>query len=166
VVVLPWLAQCLGQSAPNLHRDARGRPYVHGCAEPVDINWSHSGQALLVAAGQGGRLGVDIEWMRPKRNALALAGRFFAASEADQLRALPEDARELAFTRLWCAKEALLKAHGHGISYGLERAVFALEGEHWQLVRCDAGLGTVRDWQVFSFVPGPGYLAALAWRKG
>jgi len=165
-LVLPWLAQRPGCAPQTLgiRRDARGRPYLTGTDGAVDVNWSHSGQALLVACAVGVRLGVDIEFQRPRRNALALAERFFAPSEAAQLRALPEAMREAAFTRLWCAKEAVLKAHGQGISYGLERLVFALEGDAWQLVRCGGELGAVGDWTIHACTPRPRYLAALAWR--
>jgi len=164
-LVLPWLADTLGQAPDTLafRRDARGRPYLTG-TDQVDVNWSHSGQALLAAFGRGVRLGVDIEFQRPRRDTLALAGRFFASSEAAQLRALPETAREPAFTRLWCAKEAILKAHGHGISYGLERLVFILDGDEWRLVHCEGELGRAEDWTLYSFTPHSGYLAALAWR--
>jgi len=165
--ILPWLAQILGHAIETLDitRDARGRPYLTG-AHNVDVNWSHSGQVLLTALGVGVRVGADIEWQRPRRNALALAERFFAPSEAAQLRELPETGREVAFTRLWCVKEAVLKAHGHGISYGLDRLVFALDGEDCRLLHCQGGLGSAQEWAVHSFSPLPGYLAALAWREG
>jgi len=166
-LLLPWFAQQLGQPhrALGIQRDARGRPSLIGSADRVDVNWSHSGQALLVALGIGVRVGVDMEFQRPRRNALALAERFFAPDETAQLQALPDAARATAFTRLWCAKEALLKAHGHGISYGLDRLVFALDGKQWQLIHCEGTLGNAQDWQLYPFAPRPGYLAALAWRR-
>jgi len=168
MAVLPWLAQMLGQAPDTLgiQRDARGRPYLTGADNmDVDVNWSHSGQRLLVAFARGVRLGVDIEWQRPRHNTLALAERFFAPAETAQLQVLPEAMRETAFTRLWCAKEAVLKAHGHGISYGLHRVVFALDGHDWRLVHCAGELGQTNDWQVYSFTPQTGYVAALAWRS-
>jgi len=165
-LLLPWLAQKLGQFPQTLgiERDARGRPYLVGTHD-VDVNWSHSGQRLLVVLGRGVRLGVDIEFQRPRRNALALAERFFAPAEAAQLQSLPGIARELAFTRLWCAKEAILKAHGHGLSYGLDRVVFVLDEDGWRLVRCEGEIGRAEDWTVHAFSPNTGYLAALAWRR-
>jgi len=166
--VLPWLAQVLGRAPETIgvERDTRGRPYLTGDAlRDMDVNWSHSGERLMAAFARGVRLGVDLEFQRPRRNALALAERFFASTEAAQLRALPEAAREIAFTRLWCAKEAVLKAHGHGISYGLDRVVFALDGNIWRLIRCEGELGSAQGWTVHAFTPHPGYLAALAWRE-
>jgi len=169
-LIFPWLAQRLNPPPETLgfRRDTRGRPFLTGLTgdvEDIDVNWSHSGQALLVALGRQVRVGVDLEFQRPRHNALALAERFFAPSEAAQLQGLPDTLREAAFTRLWCAKEAVLKAQGQGISYGLDRLVFALQGDAWQLMQCDHGLGQVQDWNLHSFAPGPGYLAALAWRR-
>jgi len=165
-LVVPWLAQRLGQPPQTLgiRRDAHGRPHLTGCTN-TDVNWSHSGQMLLVAFGHEVQLGVDIEYQRPRVNSLALAERFFAPTEAAQLRALPEAARTLAFTRLWCAKEALLKAHGQGISYGLDRLVLTLDGDDWRLVHCQGALAPAQDWTLHSFTPRPGYLAAIAWRN-
>src|SRR3546814_11324671 len=64
------------------------------------------------------RSGADLELLRPRPRALALAERFFVRSETGALLALPAEAREAAFVRLWCAKEAVLKAHGRGLAFG------------------------------------------------
>ena len=73
-------------------------------------------------------------------------------------------ARDDAFFRLWCAKEAVLKAHGQGLSFGLHRLRFAADGARLQLVECDASLGRADDWRLHDWQPQPGYHAALAWR--
>ncbi len=67
--------------------------------------------------------------------------------------------------RLWCAKEAVLKAHGRGIAFGLERLEFTADGEDWALSACDPALGVPADWTLHVFAPAPGYLATLAWRS-
>ena len=68
-----------------------------------------------------------------------------------------------AFTRLWCAKEAVLKAHGRGLSFGLEKLQFALDGDGPpRLVACDPALGAPADWRLHAWTPVPGYLATLA----
>jgi 4'-phosphopantetheinyl transferase len=74
------------------------------------------------------------------------------------------DARDRAFLRLWCAKEAVLKAHGHGLSFGLEKLRFAESDGALALVECARGLGRAGDWSLREFVPAPEYVAALAWR--
>lgn len=167
-LVRPWLADAVGVEADALalERDARGRPQLHTPGHPdLDVNWSHSGEALLVALGEHVAVGVDIEWLRPRPQAMALAQRFFVATEAAALAKLPPEAAEAAFVQLWCAKEAVLKAHGHGLSFGLDRLEFAARNDGWALVACDRALGTPGDWHLHAFAPLPGYLATVAWRR-
>lgn len=164
--VRAWLAGALDTPADALPlaRSPQGRPGLAGLLQRIDINWSHSGDGLLMARGDGMRVGVDLELMRPRPRALELARRFFAPDEAARLAALAEAARERAFTRLWCAKEAVLKAHGHGLAFGLHRLRFDVDGDDCRLVDCDTALGAAGDWSLHHFEPAPGYLAAVAWR--
>ncbi|TWI13339.1 4'-phosphopantetheinyl transferase family protein [Aerolutibacter ruishenii] len=161
-----WLAKTLSRPPAQVafERDAHGRPHLHPPLQALDCNWSHSGEGLLVAVGEGMRVGVDLEWERPRPRALALAERFFAPQELQWLLAQPEPGRERQFLRLWCAKEAVLKAHGHGLSFGLHRLVFAEGDAGLRLHECDAALGDANAWTVRELVPAPGYLGALAWR--
>src|SRR5690606_10499525 len=165
-VVRDWLAGELGHPAGALAitRTAQGRPMLGAPHADWDASWSHSGGGLLMGLAQGLRVGIDLELERPRPKALVLAERFFAPSEAAALAALPADAREPAFVRLWCAKEAVLKAHGQGLSFGLHRLEFAPEGDGWRLAACDPALGVPGDWSLGSFRPAPGYLATVAWR--
>ncbi|WP_343237237.1 4'-phosphopantetheinyl transferase family protein [Xanthomonas sp.] len=147
-----------------LRRDERGRPWLHEPLAHVGTGWSHSGDYLLVAIGAHARLGVDIEHQRPRPRLPEVAQRFFHADEAATLQALDEPAREALFFRLWCAKEALLKAHGHGLSFGLHRLRFAEDGGGvLRLAWCDPALGQVERWRLHEWVAAPGYRAALAW---
>lgn len=167
-LVRPWLADALGIDADTLtlERDLRGRPQLRVPERlHLDVNWSHSGDALLVAIGERVAVGVDIEWLRPRPQAMALAQRFFTAGEATALAKQPPAAAEAAFVQLWCAKEAVLKAHGHGLSFGLDRLEFAARENGWALVACDPALGVPGDWQLHAFAPLPGYLATVAWRR-
>lgn len=168
--VLDWLGR-LWATAPEtltLSRDAHGRPYLDDANRHADLNWSHSGDWLIAACADSVRLGVDIEWLRPRPKALALARRFYAAEETAWLQGMADDpvAMEHAFTRLWCAKEAVLKAHGRGLSFGLEKLRFERDGsgDAMRLVACDPALGTPGDWRLQTWTPVPGYLATLAWR--
>ncbi|MBB5886198.1 4-phosphopantetheinyl transferase [Xanthomonas sp. LMG 8992] len=147
-----------------LRRDARGRPGLHAPLAHLDTGWSHSGDYLLVAVAAHARLGVDIERQRPRPRLLELARRFFHPEEVALLAALAAPAREALFFRLWCAKEALLKAHGHGIAFGLHRLRFAEDaGGALHLVWCDPELGAAEAWHLHEWEAAPGYRAALAW---
>ena len=162
-----WLAQQLGGTADTLPllRDGRGRPRLGAPFDLADCNWRHSGDSLVVALGTGVQVGIDLEWLRPRPRAAALARRFFHPAEADWIESCPLETRPAAFTRLWCAKEAVLKAHGHGLSFGLDRLRLEDDGEHIRLVDCDPALGRPGEWALTLLEPAPGYVGALAWRR-
>ncbi|TXI47624.1 MAG: 4'-phosphopantetheinyl transferase superfamily protein [Lysobacter sp.] len=201
--VRAWLSEALGRAESEiaLTRDARGRPHLApidgesmGNGGEIDVNWSHSGDWLLAAYAVDARVGVDIEWLRPRTTALALARRFFAPEETEALARFADAPAmlERQFVRLWCAKEAVLKAHGHGLSFGLEKLRFALDDprddgrddDHDdgrddgrdenrdlaeppappRLVACDPALGAPHDWRLRAWTPAPDYLATVAWR--
>ncbi|QOW24768.1 4'-phosphopantetheinyl transferase superfamily protein [Lysobacter sp. H23M47] len=161
-----WLGERLGcpPEELSLPRDDHGRPQLGGRFARWDGNWSHSGAGLLVALGRDVRLGIDLEWVRPRPRAMELARRFFTASEADAIANLPPAQREPAFLRLWCAKEAVLKAHGRGLAFGLDKFEFEISDTGICLVRCDAALGDPAQWSLRELGPQPGYVGAMAWR--
>lgn len=162
-----WLApqlDCAAEAIP-LQRDPYGRPRLGTPFGDRDVGWSHSGEGLLVACARDLVLGIDLERERPRPRAMELAQRFFQADETRWLAGQPDTtARDRAFLRLWCAKEAVLKAHGRGLAFGLHRLGFADSVDGLQLVDCDPALGHASDWRLQEFTPHPGYRAALAWR--
>jgi len=163
--LLALLAGYLG-IAPGevrLVANAHGRPALDpGHGDGLDFNWSHSGEQALVALARGIAPGIDLERRRTRANALEIAQRFFTAEEAGWLGTLDESERRSAFLELWTAREAVLKALGRGLAFGLDRLAFRhgpdglvlhwLDGENpaaWQLHRLDVGADA---------------FAALAWR--
>jgi 4'-phosphopantetheinyl transferase len=172
-----WLASQPGLPADALplHRDEHGRPRFRD-GTGADAGWSHSGDGLLLAFARNAVLGVDMESERPRPNALAIARRHFAPAEAAWLEAQPAgrgDAspgpgalapRDRAILRRWCAKEAVRKAHGRGLVFGLHRLAFAERDGTLVLADADAALGDPAAWSLHEFSPHPGYRAALAWR--
>jgi 4'-phosphopantetheinyl transferase len=164
--VRDWLTARTGIAAAELPliRDAQDRPHLVGALEDHDINWSHSGDGLLLAFGRGVVLGVDLELPHGRKIA-EIARRYFTAREQAWLESLAEGAaREDAFHRLWCAKEAVLKAHGRGLSFGLDRLQFVEADGALRLDHADPELGDAALWYLREWSPAPGYLAALAWR--
>ena len=166
------LAQWLGDPGtpvpPPLAREPSGRPHLLAPYLDRDTGWSHSGDHLLLALGQDVTLGVDLERLRPRPRALELAQRYFAPAETARLLALAPEQQERAFLRLWCAKEAVLKAHGRGLAFGLHRLEFGPGDDRpdapLQLLASDPELGAASGWRLHEWIPHPGYLAALAWR--
>lgn len=159
-----WLAGQLGTlpHSLGLGRDERQRPYLQAPYQAWDCNWSHSGDSLLIALTEHGRVGVDLERLRPRPRALAVSERYFTAAETAWLDAQRE--RDRAFLRLWCLKEAVLKAHGHGLSFGLHRLRFEEHEGVLHLADSDPALGSPREWRLQELTPAPGYVGALAWR--
>ena len=163
-LVRDWLGAELdyAPAAIVLTRDLHGRPRLDAPHARFDLSWSHSGDGLLVALGEGIDVGVDLERLRPRPRALELARRFFHPDEAAWLAGLPEPARNDAFIRLWCAKEAVLKAHGRGIAFGLDK--FGLAESDGTLAVREAHPHLGGPWSLHEWAPRPGYRAALAWR--
>lgn len=164
--VRPLLCEALGCSDDDLPlvRSGQGRPLLGPPYERHDVGWSHSGEALVLALGESIQLGVDIEQLRPRPRARELAQRFFHPDEIAWLAGQPAEAVGTWFIRLWCAKEAVLKAHGKGLSFGLHKLAFAEASGALRLVACDSALGGPEQWHLHEWTPLAGYQAALAWR--
>ena len=161
-VLLP--AQWGGPPAPlPLHRDSRGRPELHGPLAHLGTGWSHSHGLLLVALGEGVRLGVDLEPLRPRPRMREIIERFFHPAEVAWLLGLEEDARAPWFFRVWCVKEAILKAQGQGISFGLHRLQLAPDANGaLHLAWCDPELGDPARWHLHEWQAAADFRAALA----
>ncbi len=142
-----------------------GKPFL---VDGPSFNLSHSGERMLVAVSLEGRLGVDLEEVRPVRNLGALAERHFAESEAACLRAVQNRERTAVFFRIWTRREAFLKALGRGLaapllSFSVNPLPDPLEG----LVRVEDPAENPRDWHVGGLDCAPGAEAAVALdRKG
>jgi 4'-phosphopantetheinyl transferase len=164
--VVALLAAYLGCSSDNLtlRRGEHGKPYLvpHGTLE---FNLSHSAGGLLIGISRQQALGVDVERLTRVRPALELAQRFFHPEEAAALAALDRDGRQRAFLQLWSCKEAVVKALGRGIGFGLERVAFALDrGGAPDRLNVIAGSAlTAQEWHIAQLEPASGWIGALAW---
>lgn len=151
----------------QIERDTHGKPYLAAPAHAAQLqfNLSHTGALLLVGISHGQALGVDLETQQRKRPWLDLAQRYFAADETAALAALPPTRQAAAFVDLWSCKEAVLKAIGRGIAFGLQRLSFALDanGSVTRLTKIAAEAGTLAQWNVVRLAPAAGLLGALAW---
>ena len=152
-------AGCAGRHAAAA-RDVHGRPRLDApCAASTELEPQRRGPA--------GRAGP-----RRARSASTWNGcargrarwRWPSASSPPPrragCRALPADGAGAAFLRLWCAKEAVLKAHGRGIAFGLDRlgSPTATAPGRWSpAIRHWA---QPADWTLHAFMPMPGYLAS------
>ena len=95
-----------------------GKPIalVDGQPASIGFNVSHSGNHGLIAVAPRGRLGVDVEERAPRRNLDNLIEGVFSPREKAELESLEGCEQLHTFFRFWTIKEALVKAHGKGLS--------------------------------------------------
>jgi 4'-phosphopantetheinyl transferase len=138
------LAQQTGLPAATLVFGAGpfGKPFLQAPAACV-FNMSHSDDVAVIAvapdAVAGTEIGIDVEVLRPMRDAIALAERNFTEAEQRELLAAPADLRDLAFMRGWTRKEACLKAIGSGLSIPPEQVDAGLQPAQRELVVAQGG---------------------------
>jgi 4'-phosphopantetheinyl transferase len=118
--------------------------------QALQFSVSHCDDVALFAFSKT-EVGVDIEAIRPVREADAIAVQFFSPLEHAGYAALAPRDRLLGFFRVWTRKEAFVKALGVGFSMALERFDLSV---------------APRGWHVHSFFPLPGFIASLACHHG
>jgi 4'-phosphopantetheinyl transferase len=69
-------------------------------------------------------LGVDVERIDREIEAVALSERYFSASEATRIRALPTSEQQTQFFAHWTLKESYIKARGVGLGLPLDQVSF------------------------------------------
>jgi len=98
---------------------AHGRPRYVGST--IDYSVSHTTGWVILAAVEGGLVGVDVESTRTVRSIDDLARTVLTSSEVARLALVPSDERTDAFLRLWTRKEATVKLTGHGLAAPMTR---------------------------------------------
>lgn len=97
-----------------------GKPILGGAdasTNNIRFNLSHSLGLALIAVSKDREVGVDLEKIRTDRDVTALAARFFGSSRASSDH--ERKAKHWAFSRIWVAKEAVLKAGGSVLTFPL-----------------------------------------------
>lgn len=113
-------------------KGAHGKPYLlKPMSLPLQFNMTHSANLALYAICLEHDIGIDVECIDRHTEIEALANRFFAKSEYEQLISFPPSERQRAFFRAWTRKEAFIKALGKGLSYPLKDFVVDL-AQHCQ----------------------------------
>ena len=144
-----------------------GKPEIKGglIRGGLHFNDSHSGDLALYAVTHVCPIGVDVEYLRPVPHLEEIASRFFSPRETEMLMASSSQCRMERFFACWIRREAFLKATGEGIGEGLANAEVALTpGEKAEIASIAGESQTRTEWQLRSFSPAPGYLAAVAFK--
>lgn len=185
VAVRRILARYLGVLPEEIRftRTGTQKPLVVGA--DLAFNVSHSGGLAVCAVAERGdisererfariqgtrriaralgRIGVDIEAIRPVEDADGIVKRFFAPAEAAEYERCKGESRRAAFFQLWTHKESFVKATGEGLYRPLDSfaVVAALGGDSTRLRTSGAADRSAR-WCLHAFTPAPGYAGALA----
>lgn len=155
-------AELPGIDFTAMRRGRNGKPYLPPPYDRVGFNPSDSGGWFLISLVDGADIGVDLEVRQPRPKALAIARRHFPQAEVEWL--LQQDDADHAFLRLWTMKEALFKAIGRGLGYGLGNACFQ-PGSDGRL-RLDGLVGDAAPaerWSAQELALGPGLVGAAVW---
>jgi 4'-phosphopantetheinyl transferase len=143
----------------KLSYGAQGKPALHpdSAALPIRFNLSHSRDLAVFAFSWGRDVGIDLEAIRPDFETEEIASRSFSARELDQLRSVAPDQRVERFFVCWTRKEAYVKALGSGLNLSLDTFTVSVNSYLFhETFSIDGG-----SWKLCSFLPKPGYAAAI-----
>jgi len=129
----------------------------------ITFNVSHSHDQAIIAVSIKNIIGIDIEKVRIDIEYEKLAKRFFSEIEHKQIMEIEDTLRLDAFFATWTRKEALVKATGTGIAYGLNKFDVSvgpdkpaeLLNSRWQ-AECQS------SWSLLNIDTVPEYKACLA----
>jgi 4'-phosphopantetheinyl transferase len=112
------------------------RPYFN---DGFDFNISHSGNRVIACATLTGKVGIDIELMKPVD---LNYDDYFTPAEQQQIRAAQNPDNE--FFKYWTRKEAVLKAIGTGVytpllDIDVSADEISYQGETYYLSAIDIG---------------------------
>ena len=108
-----------------------GRLFIN---DQVDFNISHSNEYVICSITNAGRVGVDIERIKPFD--ISEIDQYMTLKELEEIHTASDSCRE--FYKYWTSKESILKADGRGLSaslremtLNLNKAIF--QGQNWFL---------------------------------
>ncbi len=135
-----------------------GKPALTGSS--LRFNISHSQDWGLLAATLDQEIGVDIEVVRHEVNRSAIAARFFAPQEVQELQSLPESKQAEGFFHCWTRKEAYIKARGLGLKIPLRQFTVSVDPDQpARLLNTEPGAPST--WTAAALDPGPGFCGAV-----
>ncbi|AIF46353.1 4'-phosphopantetheinyl transferase family protein [Dyella japonica] len=163
--LLAMLGVYLGVPAEAVELETleHGRPALAGARrDTLSFNWSHCQDQALIAVARGVLPGVDLERLRAHPKAVPIARRYFSPDETAALEALSPEQRDRAFLELWTAKEAVLKALGRGLAFGLHRLSIAGPSDLPVLHRLEGH--EADQWQLHRLALDEQHVGTLAWQ--
>lgn len=145
----------------------------------IQFNLSHSQDLAVYGVMLDRPLGIDVEYLRPLKDTLSLAKRWFTPKEYTEICQSPDPTK--TFFRFWTAKEAYLKATGAGLRHLSQIEVVTKDNGSLQLRKFpnsadileadslakspdldDPEINNPVHWSIVELTPAPGYIGALA----
>jgi len=148
--------------------DPAGKPRI---AQPVvspTLHFNLANTSGLVVCGVTAAheaIGVDAERSDRPVDYTALAARFFAPTEADDVRAQPPERRARRFFEYWTLKESYIKARGLGLRLPLDQFAFDIGHDKVGVSFTSPALDHTR-WRFASVDAAPAYLIAIGAETG
>ena len=142
----------------------RGKPSLsnHCNQDNLQFNVSHSENLALYAFTHHNRVGIDLEYIRSRGDAVQIARRFFAPQEYELISSLEKNRQREVFLQIWTIKEAYLKATGEGLSGSLDTTEVSFEGDKpVGLAAINSSTQKANDWIVHSFLPAQNFIATV-----
>lgn len=129
----------------------------------LHFNLAHSNEWAAYVFDWDRRVGIDIEQVRPMADVDELVQRFFTSGESTLIRSLSGNQKWDTFFQIWTCKEAILKAHGSGLTTPLDQFEISLHDDHGVTITPqtpDAAI--LADWNLQLLELVPGYKSAVA----
>lgn len=131
--------------------------------QPLHFNVSHSADVAAYAFSRSCELGVDVEAIADMSDRDEVAAHCFSNDEIRKYKQLDDSDKPLGFFNCWTRKEAFIKALGDGLQCPLNSFDVTLApGEPAEIMRIGEQTGHGCGWKLFSFVPLPGFVGAVA----
>lgn len=139
-----------------------GKPSIQAPAPAaLSFNISHTDGLAVLAVSKQVRLGVDVEDSERLHEGAAVARRFFADAECEQL-AVEEHGSNSMFFAFWTLKEAYIKAVGKGLAIPLKSFAFQLAGSGIGVTFDETLEDDAAQWRFLRLSYGERYPIALA----
>ena len=134
-------------------------------SNPLKFNLSCCQSRVIFAFALEMEIGVDLEQVRPLAELERMVKGWLSPAERAGLLTLAPVSQMNAFFHIWTQKEALLKAHGKGLSMPLQEfSVSNDPNKAGQLYSINCGSDDDSHWRMISHVPEAGWWAAVCVR--
>ena len=132
---------------PDFEYNEYGKPYLRS---GVEFSVSHCKQAILVAIDRH-PIGVDIEGIRTANEALIRR----TMNENERAAIAAAERPDIAFTRLWTQKEAVVKQRGTGIISDLHTVLITPPQPHIETIEHIEPTESASQGYIYTFATHP-----------